>query len=675
MPILWGLALLVSAGSRLEHLQDTSRIRALLAIEDARPRALAALTPLIEAVGSTDTLLAPWAVRGLGRQQRADLIPTLRAALASPITSVRAEAVNAIGQSALRDGTAEARRILEDRIALESSPRVLGAILRTLGRLPVATPAERDRTETLLVRASAGAAGDAPREVLEGAAHGLGSLFRRTAQREAPSVDAIERLAALIAPRYPEQLRRLAMAALVSGGHADSGILLQALGDSAREVRRLAALAAFAQRELAGRERVVRRAGQDPDPGVRYEALRAFGRHMSVREGCAPVVAALDDIDPQVSLLAVGLLAGCGMVAAPNLAALARHPGVADTWHRPAHALVALARVDTAAARAVLPAFAESPVSWSRTYAARAAEIARETPVLMRLALDPNGNVREAAIEGLHRLVGHAADSLYLAGLEARDYQASLAAAQALDSSSHPRAIQALTAALARITAEKRETSRDPRVAMLTAIGHIGTATNATAVRPYLADFDTAMTALAADILTRWTGTPVTPATRPLPLAPVPSWTELARFARLTAVFAMRGGGEWRMRLRPFDAPTNVARFVRMARAGWFTGLTFHRVVPNFVVQGGSPTANEYVGDGPFTRDEVGLFSHVRGTVGISTRGRDTGDGQLFVNLIDNWRLDHDYTIIGEVIAGMDVVDAMLEGAVIERVDLREETP
>jgi peptidyl-prolyl cis-trans isomerase B (cyclophilin B) len=56
--------------------------------------------------------------------------------------------------------------------------------------------------------------------------------------------------------------------------------------------------------------------------------------------------------------------------------------------------------------------------------------------------------------------------------------------------------------------------------------------------------------------------------------------------------------------------------------------------------------------------------------VGISTRGRDTGDGQLFFNLIDNWRLDHDYTIIGEIVEGMDVVDAMQEGARIQRVTL-----
>jgi cyclophilin family peptidyl-prolyl cis-trans isomerase len=85
-------------------------------------------------------------------------------------------------------------------------------------------------------------------------------------------------------------------------------------------------------------------------------------------------------------------------------------------------------------------------------------------------------------------------------------------------------------------------------------------------------------------------------------------------------------------------------------------------------VQGGSPHANEYRGDGPFSRDELGLAGNWRGTVGLSTRGRDTGDAQLFINLIDNVRLDHDYTVFAEVVAGMDVVDRMQEGARMRRV-------
>ena len=132
----------------------------------------------------------------------------------------------------------------------------------------------------------------------------------------------------------------------------------------------------------------------------------------------------------------------------------------------------------------------------------------------------------------------------------------------------------------------------------------------------------------------------------------------------------MEGGGAIEIELHALEAPTNVARFVRQARNGYFEGLTFHRVVPNFVIQGGSPGANEYVGAGPFSRDELGTRSHLRGTVGISTRGRDTGDAQIFVNLVDNVRLDHNFTIIGTVIDGMDAVDAVLEGATISRVDV-----
>jgi Peptidyl-prolyl cis-trans isomerase (rotamase) - cyclophilin family len=76
------------------------------------------------------------------------------------------------------------------------------------------------------------------------------------------------------------------------------------------------------------------------------------------------------------------------------------------------------------------------------------------------------------------------------------------------------------------------------------------------------------------------------------------------------------------------------------------------------------------MGDGPFMRDEVGLRSHRRGALGISTRGRDTGDAQFFVDLVDNPRLDHDYTVFAEVAFGMTTVDQLLEGDVMERVEI-----
>lgn len=67
-------------------------------------------------------------------------------------------------------------------------------------------------------------------------------------------------------------------------------------------------------------------------------------------------------------------------------------------------------------------------------------------------------------------------------------------------------------------------------------------------------------------------------------------------------------------------------------------------------------------------RDELGLASNVRGSVGVSTRGRDTGDAQWYINLVDNARYDHNYTVFANVISGMEVVDGILEGDAIEEV-------
>jgi cyclophilin family peptidyl-prolyl cis-trans isomerase len=121
----------------------------------------------------------------------------------------------------------------------------------------------------------------------------------------------------------------------------------------------------------------------------------------------------------------------------------------------------------------------------------------------------------------------------------------------------------------------------------------------------------------------------------------------------------------------PVLAPLTSVRFLRLARAGYYNGLTFHRIVPNFVVQGGSPGANEYDGDALYVRDEISRLSNRRGTVGLSTRGRDTGDAQFFFNLVDNPRLDFDYTVFGQV-APLEVMDRIVEGDTIASITFRK---
>jgi cyclophilin family peptidyl-prolyl cis-trans isomerase len=95
-------------------------------------------------------------------------------------------------------------------------------------------------------------------------------------------------------------------------------------------------------------------------------------------------------------------------------------------------------------------------------------------------------------------------------------------------------------------------------------------------------------------------------------------------------------------------------------------------VVPNFVVQGGAPGGNDYAGTLRFMRDEVRPQAwHVRGAVGMSSRGADQGDGQIFIDLVDLPRLDRGYTVFAYVTKGMELIEAMLDGAKIISVSVK----
>ena len=481
------------------------------------------------------------------------------------------------------------------------------------------------------------------------------------------------------------QIRRLATVALIETGTVDSALLQKTLSDPDPEVRRLGANAVWRLQELPGRNALISRAIADEDGTVRMLAIRAIMRFSLALDACSTAISAVADDDPDVVLTAVDLL-GRTCSSDPSTKYLldslvgqlpsSQSPTVEsesmESWHVPAHALVALANVSSDIDDNYAARFANHDNWWIRLYAARAATVAGTMDLLYEFAVDPNDNVREAATRGLSRLVGHDADSVYRFQLRRQDYQLIIAAASALEGTPlRGTALAALFDALERVTAERRETSRDTRRALLRRIGELGGRSQSVALGMYLNDFDPAIAELADSIVTRWTGRIRGAAPRPLPRLPLPSYSELTQLAEEKAVLHMRGGGEIEVALYAFEAPTNVARFARLARSGYFDGLTFHRVVRGFVIQGGSPGANEFVGDGPFTRDEISMRTQARGTIGVSVRGRDTVDGQIYINIVDNPRLDHDYTLIGEVTGGMDVLDAILEGAVIDSISWR----
>jgi cyclophilin family peptidyl-prolyl cis-trans isomerase len=361
---------------------------------------------------------------------------------------------------------------------------------------------------------------------------------------------------------------------------------------------------------------------------------------------------------------------------ARNVPATAARSRGGVSWHSAAHAIVALARVAPATARAMLPPIVSSRIPWLRIYAVRASGLLSDTATLRSFARDENDNVKEAAIDVLAKIAGHSADDLYLSALSARGYQAVRAAALALAGS--PRRDEVLTASLStarRLRADSSETSRDTRLAVLDRINEFGVPAQAGAIADLANDFDCVVAQKATDIATRFaTNGRLTNAhctKLPVRLSPDAASLALGSEARLRVVMAdASGGGSFVVRLRGDIAPITAARILALARSHYYDGLTWQRVEPDFVIQGGSPGANEYVGNKRYLRDELGTIPHVRGTVGMSTRGHDTGDAQWFINLRDNLRLDRDYTVFGEVVEGIDVVDDILEGDTIARIEV-----
>ena len=128
------------------------------------------------------------------------------------------------------------------------------------------------------------------------------------------------------------------------------------------------------------------------------------------------------------------------------------------------------------------------------------------------------------------------------------------------------------------------------------------------------------------------------------------------------AVVTMEKGGEFRIDFFPQDAPKTVENFVTLAEKGFYDGLTFHRVVPDFVVQGGDPRGDGDGGPGFTVPCEVSPRHYRRGTVGMALSGKDTGGSQIFIALSPQPHLEGRYTVIGEVVEGMDSLDGILEG-------------
>ncbi|HEX5816059.1 MAG TPA: peptidylprolyl isomerase [Methylomirabilota bacterium] len=141
-----------------------------------------------------------------------------------------------------------------------------------------------------------------------------------------------------------------------------------------------------------------------------------------------------------------------------------------------------------------------------------------------------------------------------------------------------------------------------------------------------------------------------------------------------TGVITLDNGQEIRLEFYPADAPKTVENFLTLAKKGFYNNLTFHRVVPDFVVQGGCPKGNGTGGPGYTIPAEFNTQKHVRGTVAMArSQHPDSAGSQFYICYGPTPHLDGNYTVFGKVTSGMEHVDRIKQGDRMKSVTIVEE--
>jgi cyclophilin family peptidyl-prolyl cis-trans isomerase/HEAT repeat protein len=213
------------------------------------------------------------------------------------------------------------------------------------------------------------------------------------------------------------------------------------------------------------------------------------------------------------------------------------------------------------------------------------------------------------------------------------------------------------------------------RAAILGALAKLDAAAARPVLQEALMDRDWAVRVRARTLLAEQGVTGVDDEMRPAaPGEPVDSaeWQAIVSPRYSPRAFIDTDKGTVELELAVLDAPLTVANFITLARKGFFTGVALHRVVPDFVVQDGDPRGDGEGGPGYTIRDEINERPYLRGTVGMALDWQDTGGSQFFITHSPQPHLDGRYTVFGQVMNGIDVVDRLVPGDVIRRVRIRD---
>lgn len=637
------------------------KIAAILHLEDRRVLTDAALvapspTDLPSLLADEEGRVRRRAALGIGRAGLPEGVAPLTALLAAdPEAEVRAMAAFALGLL----GDVSAAPALTTALG-DADPRVQGRAAEALGLVGHTAAAEAIAGMAVAhVRAGALAAVAAPDDgypeapAIEAVRLGVYALVRLAAFEPLRSV-VLGADGAPVSDWWP-----LAYAVQRLANPGGAAPLRAWLGRGGATTRAFAARGLGLIKDTASRPQLEALATDERQAlNVRVQAVRALAAIADRRS--SPVVAALL-ADATPAALRLEAMTALGTVADTDAAELL--VDYLETKWPPlrAAAQAALAKADPETFMIVLSGI-DIDDQWTvrAALAATLGEFAPDlaTARLEQLVRDPDAKVRAAALTAMAKLKLATAGPHLLAALGDPDPALRMRAAQGLASVKPAGAAEALLRAYETAHADATYIARG---ALLGALAAVDPAQAAPLLRAALADPDWAVRVRAAALLTEIDGAvPASPA-RPAPVA-IDAVQALAAPAYSPQAYVQTSRGEVRIELAVLDAPHTVANFVALVRRGFFNGLTWHRVVPDFVAQTGDPRGDGEGGPGFTIRDELNQRPYLRGTVGMALDWRDTGGSQFFITLSPQPHLDGRYTVFGAVVAGMEVIDRLLPG-------------
>lgn len=296
-------------------------------------------------------------------------------------------------------------------------------------------------------------------------------------------------------------------------------------------------------------------------------------------------------------------------------------------------------------------------------------EAQRALPLLSRMLSDADARVTPSVLTALTKLKAPDIAKTLIQRLSSDDIVVRMSAATNLGELKPEGAADALIAAYKR---GEGDTSYVARAAALGALAKYGPAVAGPTLQAALGDRDWALRLRAAELLKG-----LDPSTDAFTaIRPAPSLRTEVSYDRAvltsppvsTHVYVDTDKGTIQIELAVLDAPLTCDTFVTLARKGFYDGLAFHRVVPDFVVQTGDPRGDGEGGPGFTIRDELNQRPYLRGTVGMALDWRDTGGSQFFITHSPQPSLDARYTVFGHVVSGMEVVDRLAQGDVIKSI-------